>query len=273
MYITGFKSNTQQFTLHFRWKTESLALYFALLFPFPFLFYFIFLLNCFSSTISYVTWRVFVKILGLIVKPISLSSFYADSMRSHGWIPISNCITSISSVIDLVVTRYVNFSPQVELVDTVTFTAKGTAWTQLHWAQHSSTMDSVAALVSNSSAPMTPRGATPAAPPFLSPLPTSAHQTMLFPATMAAGATLPAPTSISPCPCSSRSLSIVPGSSPWLSAGEFPVHTLTLFLFYCVRVWWQSLLLLTDRRLGFFPFKWPKCPYYVYQFTQIPLCI
>ena len=44
-----------------------------------------------------------------------------------------------------------------------------------HFREHSSTTDSVAALASNSSAPMSPSGATPVAPPFLSPLPTSAH--------------------------------------------------------------------------------------------------
>lgn len=109
---------------------------------------------------------------------------------------------------------------QVVLVGTGTCTAKATAWTRRHWAQHCSTTVWAAARASRSSATRIRGGATPATLRSWSPPPTSALPTSLFPMTMAAGATLLAPTSTSPCQCSSRSPSTAPESSPSPFAGK-----------------------------------------------------
>ncbi len=135
-------------------------------------------------------------------------------------------------------------------VDTGISTAKATEWTRQHWAQHFSTMGWAAVRASRSSAPTTQGGATLAAPPSWSQPPTFALQTLLNPATMAAGATLPGPTSTSPCPCFSRLPSTAPESSPSLTAGE--LTNLCFFFLFVLRL--ALVLFILDLL---------KCPYYI----------
>lgn len=125
------------------------------------------------------------------------------------------------------------FVVQVELVDMETSTAKATAWTQQHLAQHCSTMVSAAALASRSSARTIPPGATPAAHQSSSPPLTSARQTTLSPTTMVGGATLLALTSTWPCPCSSRSLSTVLVLSLLPTVGK-PATSPSSFVLFCI---------------------------------------
>lgn len=111
------------------------------------------------------------------------------------------------------------FVSQEVLVDTATYTAKATALTRRRWAQLCSITDLVAVLALKSNVPTTHGGATPEAPLSSSPPPTSAHRISPYQTTMVVGATLLALTLTSPCPCFLKLQSIVPESSPSLTAG------------------------------------------------------